>query len=83
MTDDELKKTVRCAVREGIDDALTKYGIETNDPTAMQTDFVYLRKSRQGSDEVLKWGKRSAITAAISGMLVAIWQGIKSIIHGG
>ena len=83
MTDDELKKTVRCAVREGIDDALTKYGIETSDPTAMQTDFVYLRKSRQGSDEVLKWVKRSTITVAISGMLVAIWQGIKQLLNGG
>jgi len=83
MTDDELKKTVRCAVREGIDDALTRYGIDTEDPTAMQADMVYLRKSRQGSDEVLKWVKRSTITVAISGMLVAIWQGIKQLINGG
>lgn len=80
MTDEELKKTVRCAVREGIDDALTRYGIDTEDPTAMQADMVYLRKSRQGSDEVLKWVKRSTITVAISGMLVAIWQGIKAAI---
>jgi len=83
MTDDELKKTVRCAVREGIDDALTRYGIDTEDPTAMQADMVYLRKSRTGSDEVLKWVKRSTITVAISGMLVAIWQGIKQLINGG
>ncbi len=83
MTDDELKKTVRCTVHEGIDDALTRYGIDTEDPTAMQADMVYLRKSRQGSDEVLKWVKRSTITVAISGMLVAIWQSIKQLINGG
>jgi len=41
------------------------------------------RKSRQGSDEVLKWVKRSTITIAISGMLVAIWQGIKQLLNGG
>jgi hypothetical protein len=83
MTDEELKKAVRCAVREGIEDALTKYGIDTNDPTAMQADMVYLRKSRTGSDEIIKWTKRSCVAAAVSGLLVAFWQGIKSIIHGG
>ncbi len=81
--DEELKKAIRCAVRDGIEDALTKYGVDTTDPTAMQADMVYLRKSRTGSDEILKWGKRSAITAAATGVLVALWQGIKSIINGG
>ena len=81
--EEELKKAIREAVREGIDDALTKYGLDTNDPTAMQADMVYLRKSRTGSDEIIKWGKRSAITAAVTGMLVALWQGIKTIINGG
>ena len=80
---DELKKEIRCAVREGIEDTLTKYGIDTDDPTAMQADMVYLRKSRQGSDELLKWIKRSTITVAISGILVALWQGIKQLINGG
>ncbi|MDA0307511.1 MAG: hypothetical protein O2832_02160 [Proteobacteria bacterium] len=81
--EEELKKAIRCAVRDGIEDALTKYGVDTTDPTAMQADMVYLRKSRTGSDEILKWGKRSAITAAATGVLVALWQGIKSIINGG
>ncbi len=83
MTDEQLKKTIRCAVREGIDDALTKYGIDTDDPNAMQADMIYLRKSRTGSDEVIKWIKRSAITAAVTSALVALWQGIKTIINGG
>ena len=81
--DEELKKAIRAAVREGIEDALTKYGIDTGDPTGVQADMIYLRKSRTGSDEVLKWAKRSAITAAITGALVALWQGIKQIIQGG
>lgn len=83
MTNEELKKAIRCAVREGIDDALTKYGIDTDDPNAMQADMIYLRKSRTGSDEVIKWIKRSAITAAVTSALVALWQGIKTIINGG
>jgi len=83
MNDNDLKDIIREAVSEGIDDALTKHGLDTTDPTGMQADMVYLRKSRTGSDEVLKWGKRSAITAVITGILVALWQGIKQLVHGG
>lgn len=81
--DDDLKKAIREAVRDGIEDALTKHGVDTSDPTAMQADMVYLRKSRTGSDEIIKWTKRSCLTAAISGVLLALWQGIKSILHSG
>ncbi len=78
--EEELKKAIRCAVRDGIEDALTKYGVDTTDPTAMQADMLYLRKSRTGSDEIIKWTKRSCIAAAISGLLLALWQGIKQLI---
>jgi hypothetical protein len=81
--DEELKKAIRCAVRDGIEDALTKYGLDTSDPTAMQADMLYLRKSRTGSDEIIKWTKRSCVAAAVSGLLVALWHGIKQLVHGG
>lgn len=81
--EEELKKAIRCAVREGIEDALTKYGVDTSDPNAMQADMLYLRKSRTGSDEIIKWTKRSCIAAAVSGVLVALWQGIKHLVNGG
>ena len=81
--EDDLKQAVREAVRDGIEEALTKYGVDTSDPTAMQADMVYLRKSRTGSDELIKWVKRSAITAAASGALVALWHGITHIIKQG
>ena len=81
--EDDLKQAIREAVRDGIEEALTKYGLDTSDPTAMQADMVYLRKSRTGSDELIKWVKRSAITAAVSGALVALWQGITHIIQTG
>ena len=83
MTDHDFKKAIREAVRDGIDEALTKYGLDTSDPNAMQADMIYLRKSRTGSDEVIKWIKRSAITAAATGALVAFWHGIKAIIQNG
>lgn len=79
--EEELRKAIRAAVREGIEDTLTKYGVDTTDPTAMQADMLYLRKSRTGSDEIIKWTKRSCIAAAISGLLLALWQGIKQLIN--
>ena len=83
MTHDETtKKLIKEAVREGITEALMKYGIDTTDPTAMQADMVYLRKSRTGSDEIIKWIKRSAVTAAVTAFLIALWQGIKTTIRG-
>ncbi len=80
---DDMRKAIREAVGEGIEDTLTKYGIDMDDPNAMQADMIYLRKSRTGSDEVIKWIKRSCLTAAVTGALVALWQGIKTILNGG
>jgi len=82
MVSDKLKQTIREAVREGIDDALTKYGIDIDDPNAMQHDMLHLRKSRVGSEELFKWTKRSAITVAISSILATLWSAIKQAING-
>lgn len=81
--DQDIKNEIREAVREGLEEALTKYGVDTADPTGMQADMLYLRKSRTGSDEIIKWTKRSCIAAAVSGLLVALWQGIKHMVQGG
>jgi hypothetical protein len=78
--EEDVCKAIRDAVRDGVEEALTKYGISTSDPQAMQADMLYLRKSRTGADEILKWAKRSAITAAITGLLVALWHGIKQLL---
>ena len=82
MVSDKLKQTIREAVREGIDDALTKYGIDIDNPNSMQHDMSHLRQSRIGSEELTKWAKRSAITVAISSLLAALWSAIKQAING-
>ena len=83
MVDDKLKEVIKEAVRDGITEALTKYGVDTPDPNAMQADLIHLRKSRLGSDEVAKWIKRSVITVVISGMIATLVNGIKQAINGG
>lgn len=77
-----MKEAIREAVRDGITDALIKYGVDTTDPNAMQADMIYLRKSRQGSEEIIKWVKRSCVAATVSGLLLAFWHGIKQLING-
>ena len=66
---DKFKNIIREAVRDGIAEALTKYGVDISNPNSMQSDMVYLRKSREGSEELAKWVKRSIITVAISSLL--------------
>lgn len=82
MVDDKLKEVIREAVRDGIAEALIKYGVDTEDPNGMQADLIHLRKSRLGSDEVAKWVKRSIITVVISGMIATLVNGIKQAING-
>ena len=82
MVSDQLKKTIREAVKEGIEEALTKYGIDTSSPSSMQADLIHLRKSILGSDELTKWTKRSIITVAISSLLATLWSAIKQAING-
>ncbi len=78
-----LRKIVREAVREGIGDTLTRYGFDTSDTASMQADMIYLRKARLGSDEILKWMRRSAFTAAFSGLLLAVWEGFRHLLKIG
>ncbi len=82
MVNEKLKHVIREAVREGIEEALTKYGIDTDSPNSMQSDMLYLRKSREGSEELTKWIKRSAITVALSSLLATFWNAIKHAING-
>ena len=82
MVDNKLREIIREAVRDGIAEALTRYGVDTADPNGMQADLIHLRKSRLGSDEVAKWTKRSIITVAISSLLATLWSAIKQAING-
>lgn len=76
-----LRKLISEAVRDGIDEALTRYGIDTTDAMAVQADMLYLRKARLGADEIIKWMRRSAFTAAFSGMVLAVWEGVKHLLR--
>lgn len=68
-----LKKIVRDSVHE----TLASLGFTPDEPHAMQADMLYVRKAREGSDELLRILRRSALTIAISGLAFTLIEGIK------
>jgi hypothetical protein len=64
-------------VRESVHETLSSLGFTTEQPHQVQADMMYLRKARIGSDEVAKWVKRTTLSVAVSGLLYALFQGIK------
>ncbi len=74
LTADEVREIVKQTVAE----VMTTMGIEVDDPRKMQADFLHLRKGRLGAIQIATWTKRSAVSAAMGGLLWALWEGIKA-----
>lgn len=68
-----LKKIVRDSVHE----TLASLGFTPDEPQQMQADMLYVRKAREGSDELLRIFRRSAVTIAASGLIYALIEGMK------
>jgi len=77
MGDDDIKRIVEQSVEE----TLRNLGFTTDAPHDIQADQIYLRKARQGSDEVAKWAKRSVLGTAFTAAAFALWVGIKQLIQ--
>lgn len=78
MGADDIRKIVIQATEE----TLNNLGFTTDNPHEIQADQIYLRKARQGNDEVAKWAKRSVLGILLSGFCLAAWTGIKQLING-
>jgi len=73
----ELDEIVRVSVHQ----TLQHLGFTVDDPNAIQKDMIYLRMSRMGREETIKWMKRSAIGVFISGLLYFMWDSFLNAIH--
>lgn len=69
--------TTRIVVKEAVEQTLERMGFTVDEPNKLQADMIYVRKAREGSEEVQKWIRRTAISVAITGMLYSIWQELK------
>lgn len=95
MTADEIKEVVRDVLNEQklatqpdldkvvlktIATLLTSFGIEENDRVELKADFVHLRKWRKSVDQATTVTFGVMVTTLVTGVLAALWVGIKAMI---
>lgn len=57
---------------------LTGFGIEEEDRIELRADFAHLRKWRKSVDQAQSLTFKLVLTAIVSGLIGAIWMGIKA-----
>ncbi len=68
-------------VRESVHETLASLGFTPDEPHAMQADMLYVRKAREGSDELMRIIKRSTLMIAFSGMMYGLFEGVKHYVR--
>ena len=68
-------------VAQSVEETLGNLGFTPGSPHEVQADQIYLRKARQGNDEVAKWAKRSILGVVFSGLCLAVWEGVKQLLN--
>jgi hypothetical protein len=77
LTEMELRRLVA----EGVDDALTKLGVDAENPIEMQRDFQHLREWREAVNSVKQKGILTVIGLILTGGSVALVIGLKSMFN--
>ncbi|MBN7755502.1 hypothetical protein JYP46_01580 [Nitratireductor aquimarinus] len=78
MTDDDLEKLVRKAVRDELNDAGLRLD-DANHQFEAREDFRFLRKIRLSFDGASRKVGATVLVAIVSGLLWLLWQGFKII----
>ena len=74
--------SARVIIKEAVEQTLERLGFTVDEPTRLQADMMYLRKAREGNEEMQKWIRRTAIGVFVTGLLYSLWQGIKQSVNG-
>jgi hypothetical protein len=95
MTEDDIRRVViqtmdaeRSRSTEHIDQTviqtisaiLTSFGIEEDERKELKADFAHLRKWRKSVETVERVGWTAAVTVIITGILGALWLGVKVLL---
>lgn len=95
MTDDEIRRIVRSVLDEErnrrieendvivlktVSAILTSFGMNEDDRKEIREDFAHLRRWRKSVQCVESVGWTAAITFIATGLLAALWLGIKTSI---
>jgi len=82
MNDDDIRSIVRETVRE----TLIELGLDVSTPEEVvrrQADFAYLRKAREGAEDLRRIARGSAVGIALSALAYGLWAGLKTTIGRG
>lgn len=77
----EQDEIYRKIMRETVHETLLGVGFNMSDPSQLQADMHYLRKLRNGSEDMTRVLQRSAITLGFTTGLFLLWEAFKSILN--
>lgn len=75
-----MKDHIRQCVDEGVCQALTRVGINPEDPMEMQRDMQFVREWRGTVASVRRKGLLTAVGILVAGMLSAVWLGLQALL---
>lgn len=67
-------------VLKAVTTTLTSFGMEEDDRKDLRADFQHLRRWRRGVEQVQSYMFRAVITVMVTGLVVAVWLGIKAML---
>lgn len=67
-------------IEKAINDILEKLGVDVNDRDATRRDFMRLREWRKNMDILQSHGMLTILGLTLSGILVALWMGLKGLL---
>lgn len=77
------REELKSLMKEAVQEAFTKLGIQHDDPLEMQRDFQHLRNWRQSVESVQRKGLMTVLGILLAGMAGALWLGFTTKITGG
>ncbi|MGB1539347.1 MAG: hypothetical protein ACPG80_00145 [Rickettsiales bacterium] len=80
MTASQEEKQRRL-VQQTVCETLSGLGFNVDEPGKLQADMHYLRKMRNGSEDMMRVVRRSAITMLCTTSLFLIWEALKGMLH--
>jgi len=90
MTGDDDQKMIamtppelRTLMRETVHETLTTLGVDAKNPIEMQKDFQHLREWRESMKALRSRSIMIIAATVVSGLLVAVWIGVKDLVLNG
>lgn len=73
---EELRKVIRETVHE----TLLRMGFDAQQAQRIQADMLYLRRIREGSEDMVRRVRASIITVLVSTVLFLLWQAVRDVL---